>query len=344
MISDEAKTFCQNCSRYIESSKYVLHERMCSLNVKRCPKCDKPFNLDDLDEHLKLDHTLVACDLCGNKYIVRELENHKMNCEYRLITCKFCELSVIFQELEEHENICGSTTKLCEKCGLFIEKKNFENHICEKQESQYLNEYIQFDVKEEDKKEKKKIKNKKNKKNKPQNNVKENEIMNNINNDMDDLDLNMVMSSKEMYYQIKALKKFEDKKNKEINNKKVEDKKVEDKKEQKNKKNKKKKEKEKEKEDEKEEETKNNKKNKRGKKNKIIQNKNNKDMKDYSDDDENYYPSNKKRNLHNIKFDLPPEEYENYNKKIKALNYEYNSLRLEEEMISEAIKQSLIEK
>jgi len=52
----------------------------------------------------------------------------------------------------------------------------------------------------------------------------------------------------------------------------------------------------------------------------------------------------KKINLHNIKFDLPPEEYENYNKGKNVYHYDYNNFILEENMIQEAIKQSLLDK
>ena len=43
------------------------------------------------------------------------------------------------------------------------------------------------------------------------------------------------------------------------------------------------------------------------KKNKGGQNKVSKKNKDYSDDEEDYYTFTNKINLHNIKFDLPPE-------------------------------------
>ena len=319
--------------QYIESTKYILHERMCSLNVKKCPKCNKPFNLDDLDEHIKYEHSFVVCDLCGFQFIKKYIDNHKINCDYRLIPCKYCELNVIFQELEEHENICGSTTKKCENCGIFIEKKNFKNHICEKKESELLSEHIKIDKIEEDKKEKKKIKN--NKKKKQQKIKKEEEEINNFCQDLNGFDLNAIYSSHEIRDQIKALKKYEDKKNNEEIHKKLEDKKEK-------KKNKKKK--LKEKEDEKVEDTKINNKIKK-KKNKGGQNKVSKKNKDYSDDEEDYYTFTNKINLHNIKFDLPPEEYENYNNNRKNINkYEYNNYFLEENMIQEAIKKSLVDK
>lgn len=335
MTSVDEKTFCQNCSQYIESSKFFLHERMCSLNVKKCPKCDKPFNLDDLDEHIKLEHSFEVCDLCNGKFKKNEIEKHKINCDYRLISCKYCELNVIFLELEEHENICGSTTQKCEKCGLLIEKKLFNNHICQKQESELLSEHIKIDKTEEEKIEKKKIKNKNNKKNKKQKYNKDNEIDFNFINKPEDIDMDMNFTPKEINSQIKALNKFEKKKEMENQNKNVEDKKEK-------KKNKKKKEKEKEKEDEKEEEIKIKYKKKKGKKNKAMQNNKNTKCDELSDEDD-YYPAHKKMNLHNIKFDLPPDEYQNYNKNKKFYSNEYNNYILEEKMVMEAIKQSLLD-
>ena len=333
MTSDNAKTFCQNCSQYIETSKYFLHERMCSLNVKKCPKCEKAFNLDDIDEHMKSEHSFTVCDLCGLKFTNNEITYHKTNCDYRLVPCKFCELNVIYLELEEHENTCGCTTQKCEKCGLFIEKKNFKNHICQKKENEYLSEQIKLVKVDDDKKEKKKIKKKNNKKNKKQNNiVNENEF--DFNYNCSDIDMNMIFSSHEIQSQIKAFNKFEQKKNKENNNQKEEDKKEK-------KKNKKKKEKEKE-EEEKKEDVKINNKKKKGKKNKVNHNNKNKIAEDYFDEDD-YFQSQKKIDLHNIKFDIPPEEYQNYNKNTNLYNYEYNNFILEENMVLEAMKQSLLD-
>ena len=307
---------------------------MCSLNVKKCPKCGKAFNLDDIDEHMKSDHSYTICDLCGLKFTNNEIINHKTICDYRLVPCRFCELNVIFIELEEHENTCGSTTQKCGKCGLFIEKKNFKNHICQKKESEYLSEQIKIDKVEDDKKEKKKIKKKNNnKKNKKKNNIEiEKEFDYNCN--VSDIDMNMIFSSHEIQSQIKAFNKFEQKKNKENNIKKEEDKKEK-------KKNKKKK--ELEKEEEKKEDDKINNKKKKGKKNRTNQNNKNNKGEDYFDEEDDYYPSKKKINLHNIKFDIPPEEYQNYNKNVNPYNYAYNDLITEENMILEAMKQSLLD-
>ena len=144
----------------------------------------------------------------------------------------------------------------------------------------------------------------------------------------------MIFTSKEINSQIKALNKYEKKKEIENKNQIVEDKKEK-------KKNKKKKEKEKE-EEKKEEEIKIKSKKKKGKKNKTIQNNKNKKCDELSDEDD-YYSMQKKMNLHNIKFDLPPDEYQNYNKNKNVYNNDYNNFILEEKMVMEAIKQSLLD-
>ena len=204
MSSSEETILCPNCDQNIEKAKYFLHERMCSLNVKKCPKCNKPFNNDDLNEHIKSEHTYIVCDLCNIKFPNSIIEEHKINCSCRLVPCKYCELNVMFKELEEHENICGSTTEKCLKCGLYIEKKNIAKHICLDKETEFLNENLKISNNEDEKKEKKKIKRgleknsyKKNKvfidftdSNKNTKKIKENEIKDNFN------DFNFIESKK----------------------------------------------------------------------------------------------------------------------------------------------------
>ena len=157
-MSQENFTLCPNCDQNIESSKYFLHERMCFLNVKKSPKCNKPYNIDDLNDHIQAAHSYTICDLCNIKIPNSEIEEHKNNCLCQLTPCKYCQLNVILKELEEHENICGSTTEKCSKCGLYIEKRNYTNHVCLNKEIEYFNENIIIDNEEEIKKEKKKIK------------------------------------------------------------------------------------------------------------------------------------------------------------------------------------------
>ena len=375
MLSQENTTLCQNCEQHIESSKYFLHERMCSQNVKKCPKCNKPYNIDDLNEHIISVHSFTTCELCTIKILNSELKEHIKNCPCKLIPCKYCQLSVLLKELEEHENICGSITQKCSRCGLYIEKRNYARHVCLNKEMEYLNENIKIDNEEELKKEKKMLKKEKKnikyelekntyKKNKNKNicdiegknkiidkfkdlnkieilensgnykeNIKKNGTDKNKNQkENDEIDYKNLYTPEEVKDQIKALNRYE--KMNYINN---------------NKNKKKKKNKNKEKADKKEEIEKSiSEKAKKGKKGKTQKNyknnKINKDVKDrgYFDDDE-YYEGKKKINLHDVKWDIPPDKYKNYNN-IENNNYNYNYYNLEEKLVQEAIKLSLKEK
>ena len=381
MSSSEETILCPNCDQNIEKAKFFLHERMCSLNVKKCPKCNKPFNNDDLNEHIKSEHTYIVCDLCNIKFPNSIIEEHKINCSCRLVPCKYCELNVMFKELEEHENICGSTTEKCLKCGLYIEKKNIAKHICLDKETEFLNENLKISNNEDEKKEKKKIKRgleknsyKKNKvfidftdSNKNTKKIKENEIKDNFNDfnfieskkkskknkkkssninnfeinkieDNMDIEMDMMFSPEEIQNQINALNNYEKmNENNNINNNNDKPK---------NKKKNKKKDKEYNFE---EFEKLNEKQKKKGKKSKQVGGKNfkNKISKNDEDDkfigEDEYYTGKKNMNLHNIKCDIPPNEYKNYNNAINNYNYGFD-YNLEDNMIQEAIKRSLEDK
>ena len=379
MSSSEETILCPNCDQNIEKAKYFLHERMCSLNVKRCPKCNKPFNNDELNDHIKAEHAYIVCDLCNIKFPNSIIEEHKKNCSCRLIPCKYCELNVMFKELEEHENNCGSTTEKCLQCGLYIEKKNIAKHICLGKETEFFNENLKISNNEDEKKEKKKIKRgieknsyKKNKVNidfaeskRNLNKIKENEIKDNINQfnfqenkmkskkkkssnlnkfeinkieDNMDIEMDMMYPPEEIQNQIDAFKNFEKmNENNNINNNTDKPKK-------------KKKNKKKYKEYDFEEfEKQNEKPKKKGKKSKQVGGKNFKNKISKNDEDnkfigeDEYYTGKKNMNLHNIKCDIPPNEYKNYNNVINNFNYGFDN-NLEDDMLQEAIKRSLEEK
>ena len=53
---------CSNFCNYINATTFFLHERMCSLNIKKCPKFNKPFTIDDLKEHIQEIHKEIECE------------------------------------------------------------------------------------------------------------------------------------------------------------------------------------------------------------------------------------------------------------------------------------------
>ena len=52
---------CQNCGNEIESFKMILHERFCSLNVRKCSICEEPVQIDEYKEHKALSHPDIKC-------------------------------------------------------------------------------------------------------------------------------------------------------------------------------------------------------------------------------------------------------------------------------------------
>ena len=128
-MSGSDTKYCSNCCQKIETSKFFLHERMCSINVKKCPKCKKPFTVEDLEEHIEEAHGETECEYCKKKYQNSEIEKHRKRCDHRLVSCSFCDLQVLLLELKEHQEQCGAITEPCPQCGRYIRRKDLDNHI-----------------------------------------------------------------------------------------------------------------------------------------------------------------------------------------------------------------------
>ena len=124
-----AEKYCPNCCKNISAATFFLHERMCSINVKKCPKCNKPFTVDDLQDHIQEAHTEVECEYCKKKFSKGEIENHKKRCDSKLVVCSFCELNVLLGELKEHQKACGAITEPCVKCNRYIQRKDMDKHL-----------------------------------------------------------------------------------------------------------------------------------------------------------------------------------------------------------------------
>ena len=123
------KKYCSNCCQNIESSKFFLHERMCSINVKKCPQCKKPFTVEDLEDHINEAHGETECEYCNKKYPNSEIERHRNRCDSKLIPCSYCDLHVMLGELKEHQKQCGSITEPCPQCNRYIQRKEMDEHI-----------------------------------------------------------------------------------------------------------------------------------------------------------------------------------------------------------------------
>ena len=122
-------TKCPNCGKEIESFKMVLHERFCSLNVRKCSVCDEPVQVDEYAEHKNLKHTELSCEKCGKKFPAAHFNSHLKSCSKKMTECQYCGLFMDQNELKEHEYQCGSKTKQCEYCGMNVPIMEFDLHL-----------------------------------------------------------------------------------------------------------------------------------------------------------------------------------------------------------------------
>ena len=124
-----SKTKCTNCDKEIETSIFFLHERFCSINVRKCSICNEPIQKEEYDEHKLLDHPKPKCTFCHLTFSPGELETHIETCTKKLFECKYCGLYMNKNELQEHEYQCGGKTTKCEFCGENVTKMEYDLHL-----------------------------------------------------------------------------------------------------------------------------------------------------------------------------------------------------------------------
>lgn len=120
---------CANCGKEIESFKMILHERFCSLNVRKCSICEEPILIDEYKEHKNSKHEDKKCEQCGKTFPNSLFSEHQKSCSKKLIACQYCGLFLIKSELHEHEYQCGSKTQPCEYCGENVPIMEYDLHL-----------------------------------------------------------------------------------------------------------------------------------------------------------------------------------------------------------------------
>ena len=79
---------CENCGKDIESYKMILHERFCKINIRKCPVCNEPIQIDELEEHKLMKHQKQKCEKCGQSFLFSELKTHA--CSKKMVEFRFC--------------------------------------------------------------------------------------------------------------------------------------------------------------------------------------------------------------------------------------------------------------
>lgn len=156
---------CPNCTQWILSRTFFLHESFCLRHNVLCPICHAIFKRGtetshwhcqycstsgnasaSYDKHLSTTHTTRKCLSCP--YIassLRDLATHRTSvCPSKLILCSFCHLLVaqggvgdgntpdaetILSGLTRHELSCGGRTTECDRCGRRTRLRDLELHL-----------------------------------------------------------------------------------------------------------------------------------------------------------------------------------------------------------------------
>ena len=118
---------CENCGKEIESYKMILHERFCKINIRKCPECNEPIQIDELEEHKIMKHQKQKCEKCGQSFLLPELKTHP--CTKKMVECHFCGLFMEKNELTEHEYQCGAKSTPCEYCGINVPAMEKQLHL-----------------------------------------------------------------------------------------------------------------------------------------------------------------------------------------------------------------------
>ena len=95
--------------------------------------CDWKGKYSLYEDHIKNEckRQIVKCsnDVCEQKILREDLENHLKVCEFRLVACINCELFVSNILLTCHTNLCPKVNLSCPlSCGITIERKDLEEH------------------------------------------------------------------------------------------------------------------------------------------------------------------------------------------------------------------------
>lgn len=120
---------CPTCDVELPEIQFILHERFCSKNMRRCSICKEPIQKDEYEEHKKENHRKEKCNYCGKLIEKNKFEEHKGKCSKKLKECSYCGLSLSNDELHSHEHFCGSKTEECEYCQEMVPRKEKELHM-----------------------------------------------------------------------------------------------------------------------------------------------------------------------------------------------------------------------
>ncbi|XP_031571408.1 TNF receptor-associated factor 5-like [Actinia tenebrosa] len=109
-------------------------ERSILSSIIKCPnlRCDWQGDLRNLEDHkLKCDYEIKKCKYCDVKKSVKEIEVHiREECEWRDVPCPQCKKIIVSRDMEKHNEFCREYPVECpNQCGQKISRRKADDHI-----------------------------------------------------------------------------------------------------------------------------------------------------------------------------------------------------------------------
>lgn len=57
--------YCENCDKTLPEHKFDLHLGYCRRNIKKCPDCNRPYDINEEEEHREEYHKKAHCQHCS---------------------------------------------------------------------------------------------------------------------------------------------------------------------------------------------------------------------------------------------------------------------------------------
>ena len=119
---------CPLCEKWIDISKFRMHEIGCMRANYKCKVCGMCVPKDEKEEHEEEWHSIVKCIHCNYEAMKFIFKDHEEKCEFKPRKCPYCEVMIKFSEFEDHLNMCGIKTYKCGICGEWVKNMDKATH------------------------------------------------------------------------------------------------------------------------------------------------------------------------------------------------------------------------
>lgn len=129
-------SFCWGCLSSMPFEN--INDNFTNREIRKCPNCPKYFDLSTYSSSVMLNDIMseieIECECCKLKIKCGQYATHlRETCDYRW-ECEWCKFKISPALTKHaHDRKCPSFIVGCEKCGERCERKNLNNHKCDKE-------------------------------------------------------------------------------------------------------------------------------------------------------------------------------------------------------------------